>query len=531
VRFRCEDPNPIYRDGVRLKRSDRVEVAVVPPGGQQQDVRQYSVDEDGVASESHRGDKTDLHDTTVSVGEANWTAAITVPWAETGGVPTKPFLLQLSRIRGITGEVLSPSAVDFHDGPVNTERGPAAIDEFIEVSLGGAKRTYLAGAGLITLPSGARRWERRPTLTHIEVEERKQIAALQEILGSQSTTQANLEDRVRLAEIWYDLLDMEGFSFHYDSGAWILAPGELDPWTARHQFNDHLAAGDVSGACRILDALLHHFDEVTKAWFADGTPGDVKDEFWTPLRSILSVSQLGDELILHGSTENGPIDLSLSFPLIGGMRLHGPKKGFFSPPALSQVQLTRNGDGVTASARDLTVRVTTGDIWRISLKKSDHSHEVWSLGREDLRIYQTASGEVKGIEIAGPLKPEEEIFGLGERFDSINQRGKTLTLWELDAWDSTAMGGLSNQAYKPIPLWHSTTGYSTFWNTSYEIRADFGSDRQDRYRMVAHGAVLDLYIWPGDYTATVQEYTALTGRPLLPPVWSFEPWMGGGGGR
>jgi alpha-glucosidase (family GH31 glycosyl hydrolase) len=531
VRFRCEDPDPIYRNGERLRRSDRVEVAVVPPGGHQQDLRQYSVDEDGAASESYKGEKTDVHDATVSVGVANWTAEITIPWSQIGGVPTKPFLMQLSRVRGITGEVLSPSAVDFHDGPINTERGPAAIDEFIEVSLGGASRAYSAGAGLITLPSGVRRWERRSILNHIGVEERKQIAALQEKLASQPTSEANLKDRVRLAEIWYDLLDMEGFSFHYDSGAWILAPGDLDPWTARHEFNDRLAAGDIAGACRILDALLQHFDRVTKVWFADGTPGDVRDEGWASLRSILSVSQLGDELILHGRTEHGAIDLSVSFPAIGGMRLHGPRKGVFSPPTLSKLQLTRDTDGVTASARDLTVKVTTGDTWRISLERSEHSGSFWSVGRGDLRIYLNPSGEAKGIEIAGPLKPEEEIFGLGERFDSINQRGKTLTLWELDAWDSTAMGGLSNQAYKPIPLWHSTTGYSAFWNTSYEIRADFGTDRQDRYRIVAHGPVLDLYIWPGDYTATVQEYTELTGRPLLPPVWSFEPWMGGGGGR
>ena len=138
---------------------------------------------------------------------------------------------------------------------------------------------------------------------------------------------------------------------------------------------------------------------------------------------------------------------------------------------------------------------------------------------------------MEGFNLRGGLISGENIFGLGERFDSFDQRGKTLTLWQLDAWDSLYRGGLENQAYKPIPLWHSSAGYSVFWNSSYEIRADFGSAREDRYRVVAHGPIFDLYLWPGDYKNVLKEYTSLTGKPLLPPVWAFEPWMGGGGER
>ena len=110
------------------------------------------------------------------------------------------------------------------------------------MTLGGNRRVQTADAGLITLPSGARRWERRALTHHATVEECKQLARLQEELKSDPTTEANLANRVRLAEIWYDLLDQEGLSFHWDSGTWLLQPGELYPWTARHQFNDALAA-------------------------------------------------------------------------------------------------------------------------------------------------------------------------------------------------------------------------------------------------------------------------------------------------
>ena len=35
-------------------------------------------------------------------------------------------------------------------------------------------------------------------------------------------------------------------------------------------------------------------------------------------------------------------------------------------------------------------------------------------------------------------------------------------------------------------------------------------------------------MWPGEPTRTLQAYTDLTGKPMLPPKWVFEPWMGGG---
>jgi len=530
VRFVCADPEPVYRNGVRLRRSDRVVVGYLAPGGQQQDLRQFDAELSEPKFIWNFGPPPP-HTIKTEIGADSWTAELTIPWKELGGLPTKPFLLQLSRVRGLTGEVLSPSAADFHDGPVDTVRAPAATDQFIEVSLGGAKGIRTAGSGLITLPSGTRRWERRALLHHASIEELKQLARLQQELGSQPTISANLPERVHLAEIWYDLLDQEGVSFHWDSGAWLLEPGELDPWTARHKFNDALRHGDEPAGCQILDSLLKHFDRLSKVWFADGTPGDVRDDAWTPISVIQSATIANNEVVLHARTGQKPFDLFASFPSIGGVRLHGPSVGHFAPDHLSTVQLARTSNGVHAAANNLIAEITFGSSWHIDLLASGNSQPVWSLRRGDLSVRQDADGKIAGIDLRGDLKPADKIVGLGERFDSLDQRGKTLTLWELDAWDSTALGGLSNQAYKPIPYWQNTSGYGVFWNTSYEIRADFGNSQENRYRVTAHGPTFDIYIWQGESKELLKEYTALTGKPLLPPAWAFEPWAGGGGGR
>lgn len=529
IRFRCEDPNAVYRDGVRLSRTDRVEVGLLAPDGQQQDLQEFIASEDGPASMRRAGHDAGWPDAKTARDSGGWTADLVIPWSAIGEVPTKPFRLQLSRVRQITGEVLSPSAVDFHDGPVDTPRAPAATDEFIEVTLGGNKRIQTADAGLITLPSGTRRWERRALLHHATVEECKQLAHLQEELKGVPTTEANLQDRIHLAEIWYDLLDQEGFSFHWDSGTWL--PGGLDPWTARHQFNDALSAGNVDAACRILDSLLQRFEEVSLSWFADGTPGDVREDAWTPVSAIESAAVEDDELVLNARAAETEVKLYVSFPSVGGIRIHGPAKGFFAPASLQPIQLKSTPEKVQAIANNLTVEIEIKPDWRINVLDAGSQREIWSLRKGDLRIHRDAAGLIAGIDIRGDLKSGEKIFGLGERFDALDQRGETLTLWQMDAWDSTAWGGLSNQAYKPIPLWHSSSEYSIFWNTSYQIRADFGCNEADRYHLTAHGPILDLYIWPGNYQNVLREYTSLTGKPLLPPAWAFEPWMGGGGGR
>jgi alpha-glucosidase (family GH31 glycosyl hydrolase) len=527
IRFRCADPDPVYRNSVRLPRTDRVEVGLTASVAGQPDLWKFSANENGPAQMMHGGQTSEFTGAKVQIGPASWTAPITIPWSQIGGSPSKSFSLQLARNREITGEVLSPSALDYHEDPVQA----STTDEFMEVALGGTKKVQTAGLGLITLPSGIQRWDRRAVVQHATTAECRELANLQQELASSPTTKVNLAGRVRLAEIWYDLLTQEGFSFYRDSGQWRMNPGQPDPWDGRHQFNEALRSGDISAASGILDSLLQHFGEVSSSWFADGTPGNVREIAWAPVTSIVSGAVVNNELVLRIHAGKDTDDLIVSFPSLGGVRIHGPAKGYFAPAALAPIQFTQTRDRIRAAANHLTVDVVFKNAWHIDVRSADSSQPVWTLREGDLSVLHDDKATIQGIDLRGDLHPAEKIFGLGERFDALDQRGKVLTLWQTDAWESTVLGGLSNQAYKPIPFWHSTTGYSVFWNTAYSIRADFGATQPDRYRITAQGPIFDLYLWSSDNASVLPEYAALTGKPLLPPAWAFEPWMGGGMGR
>ena len=54
---------------------------------------------------------------------------------------------------------------------------------------------------------------------------------------------------------------------------------------------------------------------------------------------------------------------------------------------------------------------------------------------------------------------------------------------------------------------------------------------QDYLSVEALGDVFDFYIWSGTPREAMTAYGTLTGLPIFPPEWVFEPWAGGGGGR
>jgi alpha-glucosidase (family GH31 glycosyl hydrolase) len=208
----------------------------------------------------------------------------------------------------------------------------------------------------------------------------------------------------------------------------------------------------------------------------------------------------------------------------GGVRLRNEHSGFFQP---TQSQVPKI-EGNHISGGQAHVRVEEYP-WRIIVLDSAGG-ERWSLSHGELSFRFSQRGDILAIDLRGKLLPDENFYGFGERFNAFGQRGRIVTLWDVDCWDGNIHGQL-NQAYKNIPLMHSTRGYSLFWNTAYRMRADIGNAVADRYRITVFGNILDVFLWPVPPEEALRSYTDLTGKPMLPHRWAFEPWRGGGGRR
>ncbi|NLP56895.1 alpha-xylosidase [Lutibacter sp. B1] len=118
------------------------------------------------------------------------------------------------------------------------------------------------------------------------------------------------------------------------------------------------------------------------------------------------------------------------------------------------------------------------------------------------------------------MSPEEKIFGCGESFTQLNKRGQKVILWTDDA------NGVQNETmYKPIPFYMSSRGYGVFMHHSTPITVDFGKYFNAANSMMIGDDEADLFFFIGEPKDILDEYTNLTGKAEMPPLWSFGFWM------
>jgi alpha-D-xyloside xylohydrolase len=118
------------------------------------------------------------------------------------------------------------------------------------------------------------------------------------------------------------------------------------------------------------------------------------------------------------------------------------------------------------------------------------------------------------------LQHDEKLFGCGESFTRFNKRGQRVQLSTRDG-----MGTQNEWMYKPIPFFLSSNGYGMFVHTSAPLTFDFGKFFDAHNVIYSGDENLDLFIFLGEPREILSEYTALTGRSPVPPLWSFGFWM------
>jgi len=114
----------------------------------------------------------------------------------------------------------------------------------------------------------------------------------------------------------------------------------------------------------------------------------------------------------------------------------------------------------------------------------------------------------------------EYVYGLGERFTAFVKNGQAVDMWNQDG------GTSSEQAYKNIPFYLTNRGYGVFVNHPEQVSFEVASEKVERVQFSVPGEVLEYFVIYGPTPKQILErYTALTGRPALPPAWSFGLWL------
>src|SRR5215203_5795853 len=158
------------------------------------------------------------------------------------------------------------------------------------------------------------------------------------------------------------------------------------------------------------------------------------------------------------------------------------------------------------------------------LTHTRHLSDSWSVVNTKptpFSFVRTASSLRRHIAASFSLSPDEKLFGCGESFTRLDKRGQKLILWTYDAYSAQ-----TPDMYKPVPFFMSSRGYGMFVHTSAPLTLDLGHSYDEANVIYLGDDVLDMFFFFGSPKEILSEYTAITGRAPLPPLWSFGLWMG-----
>lgn len=120
------------------------------------------------------------------------------------------------------------------------------------------------------------------------------------------------------------------------------------------------------------------------------------------------------------------------------------------------------------------------------------------------------------------MPPDENYYGLGDKAGPMNRRNRAFTNWNTDefGWQES-----SDPLYKTIPFFiglRKGLAYGVFFDNTYRSSFDFGKEARDYFSFGAEGGELNYYFIAGpEPKKIVEQYTAMTGRSPLPPLWSL----------
>lgn len=114
----------------------------------------------------------------------------------------------------------------------------------------------------------------------------------------------------------------------------------------------------------------------------------------------------------------------------------------------------------------------------------------------------------------------EYLYGLGERFTPFVKNGQIVDTWNEDG------GTSSEQSYKNIPFFLSNKGYGVLVNHPENVSFEIASEAVSKTQFSVEGECIEYFLIGGETPKEVlANYTELTGKPALPPAWSYGLWL------
>ena len=183
-----------------------------------------------------------------------------------------------------------------------------------------------------------------------------------------------------------------------------------------------------------------------------------------------------------------------------------------------KVEINNGAEYAELKSGNLTARVTKGDFWSLDFLR-DGVRITGSQLKNDGYVQDTKTNRNYMFERLD-LGVGDTVYGLGERFTALVRNGQTVDTWNEDGGTST------EQSYKNIPFYLTNRGYGVLVNHPERVSFEIGSEKVSKVQFSVEGEYLEYFVIDGPTPKEVlNRYTRFTGRPALPPAWSFGLWL------
>ena len=187
------------------------------------------------------------------------------------------------------------------------------------------------------------------------------------------------------------------------------------------------------------------------------------------------------------------------------------------PAEPPEVAITMGEDEAVLTSGRLSARVRRKGGWDLAFTDGDRA-VTRSASRGAAYVQWAGKGNFVHEQLT--LAVGECVYGLGERFTAFVKNGQVVETWNEDG------GTGCDQAYKSVPFYLTNRGYGVLVNEAGPVSFEVASEKVSRVQFSIPGESLDYFVIYGpDPKDVLRKLSALTGRPALPPAWSFGLWL------
>jgi len=246
--------------------------------------------------------------------------------------------------------------------------------------------------------------------------------------------------------------------------------------------------GPVAAACR-----YRFVGRATDAEPAHSQWYELEVPVWAPVR-FTSIGEVADGLLVGADAAALRLDLrsrSLAWSLASSTH----------PTA---------GSG-TGTLGDWHFTIEAGG--RLGASRGDLRLELWT-------ELAAAGTDTRAWRLHWALEAGERLLGTGERFDSLDQRGRRPDMRVYEQYK-----GQGSRTYFPVPWLISTRGYGLAVDGAERNVFDLGASLADTATLTAPGEAVSGQWYVGSPAELLRDYTADLGTRKTIPMWAYGPWM------